>query len=350
MNKVHASGDVPKVYARCLLVWFSGVYAKTAKLERHQPATRKLAPAPRPGLKVPAVPLPNTPQYMDCLRRPTAPVSSFEDFYIQSQARSHTTATLEMRGTRLRQQAPVEIHEDPQHSEEDEDDTVMDESRDPLEESGCTQDDSEDDDVDESVLQDIEQFQRSFKDIGKKYRLINRIGEGEHAYAHMSSSFPVLTCCFEALSPPCTRQKILTTTSIETIGISTRGSASSGSRPRVKVRGQSPLRRNKEDLCHEQPYSHPERARAALRSEGLRFGLPTHHCLSTPGPSSCYTAVLPAPRLQRVLSRLYGERDATVLQESLHGTKGSPPRRNHSPRYQANKLPLQPCPSTRRSR
>jgi cell division control protein 7 len=86
-----------------------------------------------------------------------------------------------MRGTRLRQQAPVEIHEDAQQCREDENDTAMEESRDPLEESGCTQDDSEDDDIDESVLQDIEQFQRSFKDIGKKYRLINRIGEGESA-------------------------------------------------------------------------------------------------------------------------------------------------------------------------
>lgn len=79
-----------------------------------------------------------------------------------------------MRGTRLRREpAPIEIFE------EDEHDTVVDESQDPMEESGCTQDDSEDEDIDESVLQDIEQFQHSFKDIGKKYRLINRIGEGQ---------------------------------------------------------------------------------------------------------------------------------------------------------------------------
>jgi cell division control protein 7 len=86
-----------------------------------------------------------------------------------------------MRGTRLRQPEPVVIHQDPQPFEEDENDTVVDESRDPMEESGCTQDDSEDEDIDDSVLEDIEAFQRSFKDIGKKYRLVNRIGEGMHA-------------------------------------------------------------------------------------------------------------------------------------------------------------------------
>jgi cell division control protein 7 len=123
---------------------------------------------------------------MDCLlQQPSlAPApSTFEAFYRERQSQSQSPTTkesqspagtgLEMRGTRLRREAaPIEIFE------EDENDTVVDESRDPMEESGCTQDDSEDEDIDESVLQDIEQFQNSFKDIGKKYRLINRIGEG----------------------------------------------------------------------------------------------------------------------------------------------------------------------------
>ena len=101
----------------------------------------------------------------------------------------YDNAIEEMRVTRLRQQAPVEIHEDERYT--DEDDTVLDESRDPLEESGCTQDDSEDEDIDDSVLADIEHFQRTFKDIGKKYRLVNRIGEGMSE--QKACKVPVLT-------------------------------------------------------------------------------------------------------------------------------------------------------------
>ncbi|KAK7614616.1 cell cycle protein kinase-like protein [Phyllosticta paracitricarpa] len=55
----------------------------------------------------------------------------------------------------------------------------MDESRDPLDESGRTIDDSDEQEIiDDSVAEDIERFEDSFKGISKKYRLINRIGEG----------------------------------------------------------------------------------------------------------------------------------------------------------------------------
>lgn len=67
----------------------------------------------------------------------------------------------------------VQIYEDEEQAVE------MDESRDPLEESGGTRDDSDQEELDESVAEDIANFERSFKDITKRFRLINRIGEGE---------------------------------------------------------------------------------------------------------------------------------------------------------------------------
>ncbi|KAB8345861.1 hypothetical protein FH972_022916 [Carpinus fangiana] len=59
----------------------------------------------------------------------------------------------------------------------------MEESRDPLEDSGCTRDaDSEESDdngeVEDSVAEDMQRLERSFRGFSKKYRLINRIGEG----------------------------------------------------------------------------------------------------------------------------------------------------------------------------
>lgn len=62
---------------------------------------------------------------------------------------------------------------------EDETEDAMDESRDPLEESGATHDDSSDEEVEESVANDMHNFEKSFQGITKRYRLINRIGEGD---------------------------------------------------------------------------------------------------------------------------------------------------------------------------
>jgi len=60
----------------------------------------------------------------------------------------------------------------------------QDESSDPLlEESGCTKSTSSDDvtddeEIDELVLEDMQKFEETFKGITKRYRLLNRIGEG----------------------------------------------------------------------------------------------------------------------------------------------------------------------------
>lgn len=61
-----------------------------------------------------------------------------------------------------------------------EDDTEeMDESRGPLDESGGTvSDEEEEEDVDDAVATDMDRFEQSFKNITQRYRLINRIGEG----------------------------------------------------------------------------------------------------------------------------------------------------------------------------
>lgn len=52
------------------------------------------------------------------------------------------------------------------------------ESMDPLDESGRTVD-SSDEEVDDAVAEDMSRFEESFAGITKRFRLINRIGEGE---------------------------------------------------------------------------------------------------------------------------------------------------------------------------
>lgn len=77
----------------------------------------------------------------------------------------------------------VVVHEDDErghHGESTEDDTDnLDESKGPLEESGGTvSEDEEQEEVDDAILDDMDRFEQSFKNIGHRYRLINRIGEG----------------------------------------------------------------------------------------------------------------------------------------------------------------------------
>jgi cell division control protein 7 len=78
----------------------------------------------------------------------------------------------------------VVVHEDDggryRESNSTEDDTEeMEESRGPLDESGGTlSDDEGEGDIDDSVLQDMDHFEQTFKNINQRYRLINRIGEG----------------------------------------------------------------------------------------------------------------------------------------------------------------------------
>ncbi|KAK5169011.1 uncharacterized protein LTR77_006320 [Saxophila tyrrhenica] len=81
-----------------------------------------------------------------------------------------------MRRTRDREMEVENIA--PQGGESTEGDTEeMDESKDPMEESGGTVSDEEDG-IDHEVLDDMERFEQSFKNISQRYRLINRIGEG----------------------------------------------------------------------------------------------------------------------------------------------------------------------------
>lgn len=69
----------------------------------------------------------------------------------------------------------IDVHED-DIKEEDPEET-LDESMDPLEESGHTVD-SSDEDVEDAVQEDMARFEETFVGITKRFRLINRIGEG----------------------------------------------------------------------------------------------------------------------------------------------------------------------------
>lgn len=72
----------------------------------------------------------------------------------------------------------IDVHYD-DLKEEDADET-LDESADPLEESGHTVDTS-DEEVDDNVADEMARFADSFVGIDKRYRLMNRIGEGAWA-------------------------------------------------------------------------------------------------------------------------------------------------------------------------
>ncbi len=78
----------------------------------------------------------------------------------------------------MRRSRDVEAENVPPHGDSTEGETEeMDESKDPMEESGGTVSDEEED-IDHDVLDDMERFEQSFKNITQRYRLINRIGEG----------------------------------------------------------------------------------------------------------------------------------------------------------------------------
>ncbi|KAF2457531.1 kinase-like domain-containing protein [Lineolata rhizophorae] len=75
----------------------------------------------------------------------------------------------------LRERDELVIHEDAAPSDDEE---TLEESKDPLEESQCTNLDESDGEVDEAVVEEMQRFQAQFKGIAQRYRLINRIGEG----------------------------------------------------------------------------------------------------------------------------------------------------------------------------
>ena len=76
--------------------------------------------------------------------------------------------------TSLRNGEAIDVHEDTIAEEAEE---TMDESIDPLDESGHTVD-SSDEEVEDSVQEDMARFEETFVGISKRFRLINRIGEG----------------------------------------------------------------------------------------------------------------------------------------------------------------------------
>ena len=79
---------------------------------------------------------------------------------------------------------PIIIHEDVSEAEGGQDGSSsdeLDESGDPMEDSGCTRsEDSDDneDEMDENVAADILKLEESFRGITSRYRLVDRIGEG----------------------------------------------------------------------------------------------------------------------------------------------------------------------------
>lgn len=116
---------------------------------------------------------------------------------------------------RPKQSRPIEVHRDDGYRREDDDPFAMnmDESQDPLEESGCTRDDSsEEEEVEESVAEDIARFESSFRDITKRYRLINRIGEGWSSLQDIRMLYLLIR--LQGRFPPSTKQRICNTTVI----------------------------------------------------------------------------------------------------------------------------------------
>lgn len=101
------------------------------------------------------------------------------EFYVQRRHQWEETC-------RAREDLRTDVYNDVDEVDELGDDGYddrQDESMDPMEESGCTKsvssDDEEDEEeIDELVLEDMQKFEESFRGITKRYKLLNRIGEG----------------------------------------------------------------------------------------------------------------------------------------------------------------------------
>lgn len=120
--------------------------------------------------------------------------------------------------TSLRYAEHIDIHEDDIKDEEAEE--TLDESMDPLEESGHSADSSEEE-VEDSVQEDMARFEESFAGISKRFRLINRIGEGMSQPLACSMQGNMWAHIFlQAHSQQCTRQRIWSTTTTATTGTS----------------------------------------------------------------------------------------------------------------------------------
>jgi hypothetical protein len=157
---------------------------------------------------------------------------------VQLSAQS-TTAYLSMakaRASLQRQAEELDIHHEDIKGGDPED--TLDESADPLEESGRTIDTSEDEEVDEMVAEDIERFENSFVGINKRYRVINRIGEGQSlrwlASRRHAAWLNLTYMTMQAHSQQYTKLRTWSTTSTITAGMSTSASDASGHRPPAK--------------------------------------------------------------------------------------------------------------------
>lgn len=79
--------------------------------------------------------------------------------------------------------------------------------------------DEDDEPVDPSVKEDMKKLEDTFTGISKRFRLINRIGEGTYAIDHFT--LPALTSLFQVHFRPCTKQRIYCTINTRTIGTPT---------------------------------------------------------------------------------------------------------------------------------
>jgi hypothetical protein len=88
---------------------------------------------------------------------------------------SHSYMNMAKARASLRNIEHIDVHED--DIKDDEAEQTLDESMDPLDESGHTVD-SSDEEVEDAVQEDMARFEETFVGISKRFRLINRIGEG----------------------------------------------------------------------------------------------------------------------------------------------------------------------------
>lgn len=112
------------------------------------------------------------------------------------------TSVSQVRVRRVQSNSPVKVRQDvgPVESFDDDSDgheeAHMEESRDPMEDSGCTRsaESSEDEeDVEDMVMEDMIKIEQNFAGFGARFRLIDRIGEGminTHAVQEPDSDHP----------------------------------------------------------------------------------------------------------------------------------------------------------------
>lgn len=100
--------------------------------------------------------------------------------HTQTTTRDLPHLTMSKTRTSLQRQAEqIDVHED--ERKEEEVNPELGESMDPLDESRHTVD-SSDEEVEDAVAEDMSRFEETFVGINKRFRLINRIGEGKSSH------------------------------------------------------------------------------------------------------------------------------------------------------------------------